>query len=259
MNRITKEDIYDLIMKKARVNELREENINEVVNDIYNLDIEEVIPLNKTETFIFRRRYGVLSNGVPVPVEYLSKETDLSFSKIRKILELIFFKLHFRIIKDNSNEPKMNSLDINENKDEYINTSISSLNINSTIKTKLIKSFIFNLKELMECSIIEIKKILGPKELEELINYLHSLNIKFLDELTREEKKEIFDMSNENTIYNSNIYWIESINNISINYLKKMQINNIKSLIINLNYLPDLLQKNIIEEFGDLISGNKKL
>ena len=261
MNRISKEDIFNLIVSKVKPNDNELQFVSKIVEDIYDITKEEIAPLDKEETFMFRKRYGVLDNGIPQTVEFISKEYNIGYTKLRKLLETTFVKFIFRIKKmqNQISIKKMSSIDMNENKEELENLSIASTKLSSSCKNKLMRSFIFTIKDLMVNSTIELKRILNSKEMEELTSYIHSLNIAFLDELSFDSKKEIFANSYGETIYNSSIYWLDNVKNIPTLRLNKLQINNIRTLFLSSNFLSAYEQKNILQEFKDLISKTKKI
>ena len=247
MNIITKAKMYELLEEKLNIQLSEVNSLIRLVDDIYNLENNLIVPLDEQETFIFRKHYGVLDNGSLISKEEICKKYNVGYQKYQTIMERIFIKFSFRIRKIDKYEKvdKMDSL--KSDNVELTNLAVSTMNISLKIKNKLMKKMILTLKDLMEYSINELKNILGIKELEELVNYIHSLNINFLDELSSEERKEVFSVSSRDKIINSSLYWIKGIENIPSNQLNRININNIGSLIKNIYILPTKNRLDIMQ------------
>ena len=238
MNKITKEKMYNLLNEKIKVEEDEKELLINLVNELYDTNKKIVIPLDELETLVFREKYGILNNGIPKSKELICKEYNIGYQKIFFMLEKIFVKFIFRIKKIDkiSKIEKINSL--NTNNSEILNTPVSSFPINVTIKNILMKEYIITLKDLMEYSTNELKDFLGPKRIEELINYIHSLNYKFINELSDEEKKIIIENNDKEIISNSSPYLITGLDKYQYNVLKRNNIKDVKSLAQNLFIFP---------------------
>lgn len=238
MNVITKEYIYDLLETKLKVTDDEEIYLVKLIEELYDINNNIVIPLDEEETLVFRKHFGILDNGIPQPKEITCKEYNIGYRKYNAIMEKVLVKLSFRIKKIDKHikVEKINSL--NTNDEEILNKSISSFPLSTTIKNKLMKSYILTLKDLMELSINELKNILGPKELESLIMYIHSLNYKFLDELNDIEKKEIIDNNKLDIIANSSPYFVDGMDKFSYSHLLSNHIYNMKTLVQNLFMFP---------------------
>ena len=238
MNKITKENIYELLEDKLKVTPDEEEELIKLVNELFDINKNAVIPLDNEETFAFRQRYGILNNGVPQSKEAICREYNIGYKKFSIIMERVFVKLLFRIKKMNNYTKidKINSLNTNDEK--ILNLSVSSLPINTLTKKKLMKEFIFTLQDLMEYGINELKHIIGVKELNNLIDFIHSLNFKFLNELTDEEKKEIIDNNNIEVIGNSSPYFISGLDKYPYYDLKSKKIEDVRSLVKNVFIFP---------------------
>ena len=254
MNLISKEDVINYLINKIKIEENEINNIIKIVDELYNLNNKIVIPLSNEETFCFRKRYGILDKGVPQPVEKISKEYNIPYMKLSKILENILVKFRFRIKKlDNYTKiTKLSSIELDSRIEEFENMSIMSLPINTKYKNQLMYSYIITVKDLLELGIPEIKKILSNKGFIELAKCIHLLNILFIDELSDEVKKDIIDNSNTDILLNSSIYWISGANKIPTIYYDKININDIRTLIINMNFLP-------IEKKKLLLNGLKNM
>ena len=240
MNRISKVDIIEFLEKKIKIENEEETALIELVEELYDLDREIVIPLDEIETFIFRKRYGILDNGVPQKIDSISTQKKIGYQKTSNMLESVMVKFAFRIKKmgKQMKKEKMSSLDLDDRREFLFNKSITSFSLSTICKNKLMKSFIFTIGDLMEWSLMELGLIFGKKELQELINCIHSLDIRFLDELSKEEKSEIIKNAPESKILSSSPYWIDGIEKIKYEILKTMGIEDIKGLVQNVFSIP---------------------
>lgn len=241
MNRIDKEDILILLMKKINPETLQEKNsINRIVNELYDLNRTVILPLDEMETFLFRKRYGILDNGIPQTNEFISKQYNVAYTKLKKTLDLIMVKLIFRVkkIEKRVKIEKMSSIDREARKEEIAEVLVSALPLSTSCKNRLTKAFLFTIKDIMEWSLKELNTILGKKDFSELISYIHSLNVRFLDELTPEERKEIILNSDSSLVSPSSAYWIPGTESISVESLKEWGIEDIKTLYLNVFDLP---------------------
>ena len=258
MNIINKGDMIEFLENKIKIDDINEEkSVLKIVDELYDLSKDNIIPLDDLETFVFRKRYGILDYGVPQTKEYIANEYDIGYTKIRKLLDLAITKLSFRIkkIDKHTKVDKLSSLDINPKFDEYKNILIDHLLINNNIKNKLMMKYIFTLNDLLGYSLTELKNFLEKKEFSNLVTYIHSLNLKFIEELEIEDRKNLIQNSPFSIIENSSIYWIKSVEKISYLKLKENNINDIKSLIINLNLLSKTEQLIVMKELKDIKLG----
>ena len=238
MVKITKEYLLEYLEEKLKIQEDEELSLVKLVEELYDLNKNVVIPLDEQETFLFRKKYGIYDNGISQTREYISKEYNIGYQKYINIFERIYIKLLFRIKRIDKYEriPKINTLFTEDI--ELINKPISTFNIEIKTKNKLMKNFILTFKDLMEYSINELKIILGAKELKELIDYVHLLGFKFIDELSKDEKQTLINMSNKDIVCNSSIYLIDGVEQISFDRLQRNNIVDIKSLVKNVFILP---------------------
>ena len=241
MNKISKKDLKDLLMKKF--NEKDEVIVNKIVDELFDLNKKEVFPLDEIETFLFRKRYGVY-DGVLFSKEQLVKDLNIGYAKFQKVLDTAFTKLGFRInkIERRSKKEKMSSFEISKQEDILV----TNLNITKSLQHILMRNNVFTLKEILELGQMELKKILIPKLFDVLVNYIHILDLKFIDELSLNEKKEIIKDKNIDVIYNSSIYWAS----VKIN---RTNSHDIRDLINKINLFPanerDDIKRNL-EELG---------
>ena len=252
MKKIEKKDIVDLLSKKANINFSEEKILNEIVDELYDEKIQAVFPLDYIETYVFRKRYGIINQGIIEPVESICEETNLSFSKINKLLNSVIVKLLFRIKKIGNYERKKKISSFDLANESLPNFYISTLPLSVSCKNKLLRSYFFTIHDILECSLKELKLILGKKELQELISYIPSLKLRFLDELSIDEKKEIILNSSISYIPLSSPYWITGIEHLSSSILNDYGIEDIKSLVSNVFRLPKKDQLEVLKSIVEL-------
>lgn len=238
MNVITREYIYDLLENKLKITDDEEIYLVMLIEELYNTKNSIVAPLDEEETFVFRKRFGILDNGIPQSKEVICKEYNIGYKKYPSIMEKILYKFMFRIknYSKRIKKEKINSLNTLDK--DILEKPISSFPLGNNINSKLMKSYIFTLKDLMEYSEKELKSILSPVEIDLLISYIHSLNIKFLNELDESEKKAIVENYDLEVIGNSSPYFIDKVDKYSYDSLTRNGINDVKSLIENVFIFP---------------------
>ena len=238
MNVITKEYVYDLLETKLKVTDDEEIYLVKLIEELYDINNNIVIPLDEEETLVFRKHFGILDNGIPQSKEMICKEYNIGYQKYPHIINKILAKLVFRIKNIDKQEKieKINSL--NTNDEEILNKPIFLFPLDKQLKNKLMKSYILRFKDLMELSINELKNILGPKDLDAITSYVHSLNYKFINELSDTEKKEIFDNNELDIIGNSSPYFVDGVDKYTYNYLLMNNINDVRSLVKNVFTFP---------------------
>lgn len=133
---------------------------------------------------------------------------------------------------------------ITTNKKSYSTSKMTSADItnNNKFKNKKLNNEIIKLlpkntntiNDLLTYSIQDLNLILNKNIINNLITLIHSNNLKFIDELSENERKEIIQKSNIYQIMNSSISWI-NMSNTSHRNFTAMNINNLEKLIAAIN------------------------
>lgn len=191
MNTINKEQVKEFLLKKHTLNnnyidtkqnskkETYIKEINKIVEELYDLSLVEVEPLTEKETYVFRMRYGILDNGIKKTQQEIANELRIKESttsgKIRQIDE----KINNRILTSVSSKETMLTIE------ELQELKIEELNIKTTRTYNTLKRVGINkVSDITNKTISEIKEIknLGEIGSEEIINIIHSIGLKFLNE-----------------------------------------------------------------------------
>lgn len=130
------------------------------------------------------------------------------------------------------------------NKKSYSTSKMTSADIinNNEFKNKKLNNEIIKLlpqntntiNDLLTYSIQDLNLILNKNIINNLITLIHSNNLKFIDELSENERKEIIQKSNIYQIMNSSISWI-NMSNTSYRNFTAININNLEKLIAAIN------------------------
>lgn len=246
----TKENLENLLIKKYNLNELDKDIVIKIILEIYDLNNKKVEPLSELETFIFRKRYGVLDSGIPITKEIMSQEYKISFMKLQNLLDDAFKKIGFRInhMEKRNKISKMSSYD-REKSDIFI----TDTNFSTYLKNYFLNNNIYTVKELLEYSLYDLEKKLSNKNYLQVVNYVHSLGLKFIEELDIEEKKNIVTNSNTETIYNSSMFFVNHLKNIPTDELEKLNVNSVREITDKLNLFS---KKDKISIMQDIIYEN---
>ena len=77
------------------------QNINILLDDFFNINKETISVLSQKETYILRKKYGVLDDGKVQTLDKIGKEFKITNERIRQILMNITKKLRKEIDKPN--------------------------------------------------------------------------------------------------------------------------------------------------------------
>lgn len=204
------------------------DNIEEALNDICDLSMN-MSYLNEFETFVVRKQLGVYDNGERQKTRTIAEVTGRTIGSIQQIetqaYRIIINALDSKAYYPKDKKIKMSSLSIQE---KYANIPISRLGIDRKTLNGAI-----TLNDLLCYSRKEFQNMgLGEKSLSKLRDKIHSLGLKFIEELTDEEKKIIISASSKDMIDNSSIAWIEN-NNIKLSRARKTTIGQLREYIEN--------------------------
>ena len=157
------------------------QNIDILLNDYFNINKETIIILDKKETYILRKKYGVLDDGKVQTLDKIAKEFNVTNERIRQKLTDIIIKLSEEFNKPN----------------DILNDYVESNSISNLLDLKLIYIFDYNivkklyqefndemtLRELVHKSRLQVKNVkeLDQNEFEQIEIKLSKLNLSFKD------------------------------------------------------------------------------
>ena len=157
------------------------QNIDILLNDYFNINKETISILDKKETYILRKKYGVLDDGKVQTLDKIAKEFNVTNERIRQKLTDIIIKLSEEFNKPN----------------DILNDYVESNSISNLLDLKLIYIFDYNivkklyqefndemtLRELVHKSRLQVKNVkeLDQNEFEQIEIKLSKLNLSFKD------------------------------------------------------------------------------
>jgi len=250
MNKISKSDLEELFIKKFNLTNKESASLENLVNELYDQNKKTVLPLTELETFVFRKRYGITNNGIPIPKEAISKDYNIGYQKVQKLLNSSLTKFLYRIniLDRRVKEKRFSTFYLKRNEDSIIDYT----NLNQDTIKLLKKENILTLSDLLELGRIEIKDIVGEKRALDIISYIHSLGYRFIDELTINEKKNIISKYSKEVIDNTSIYFLDSVKKIDYDTLKNINAKTIKDFIIKKELLPKKSKMLVAKEIIDM-------
>jgi len=216
---MNREKLIEMFRSKWIKNELPQEEkmrieavIEKLVDDLYNTNQSVVYPLTEKNTYIFRKVNGILDNGVCQSQRSVAEELGFAHARIGQILERdIMRELHkYRVSKSDAKSLstiKMSSADLIQY-EESKNIEIGTLNLKGQTIKELRSLDVATLHDLLTLSIQDLKIYFGDITVENIVNVVHSYGLKFIEELSLEEKRQIISNSNIDVVMNSSISWI---------------------------------------------------
>ncbi|MDO4962713.1 MAG: DNA-directed RNA polymerase subunit alpha C-terminal domain-containing protein [bacterium] len=228
-------------------------NITRIIDCICDFNSSEITFLSERDTYILRKRLGAFDEGQIQTFKSIIEtlESPITRERVRQILEKGYLKLLKQSIFDSNfedNRTKMSSLSITDN---YVNENFKILNLDEKTYNNLIINDIRTLYDLLSYSYSDISKLI-PFGAEKIYERIHELNLKFIEELSDEERKKIIASSSIEMIDNSNVAWIGILNNSLIICLKRAKKYNILGLKKYINNLSDKVSYNIIDKASSL-------
>lgn len=189
-----------------------------LVNDLQNLDIEEISPLNREKTHILRQYYGILNGGKRQTLRDIAKHIDKSHERVRTIIkssEARLFKVLLYWPKKQDDEKINEGIldDLQDTKSDYTKKKPSSLMLSDQYEQLKEKSLITlgfsyeiivalyeigvkNLEELLTLSKFDLtNKKISEKFVHQIEQKMISMNLRFIEDLSKKEKERLFFMS----------------------------------------------------------------
>lgn len=220
---MNKNDLYDFIYNEfLQVNDFQttdlnknKSNIEKLVNDLLNLDIDCVKPLNKEMTFLIRSHYGIFDNGKRQTLISIAKKMGVSYECVRKNIIKCKTILYWSILipKLSNTKEKISSLELSDRYEELKNIPAASIYKSDKIFYMLKDMNIKTLDELLSYGYHDFlfQKGFGMGTLKDLLDGVHALNLKFIEELSDVEKSNLIMNSDETRKLKSSIWFLDGI------------------------------------------------
>ena len=219
MQKITRNHLGDYL--KAQVELFDDQNIYNMpiaktLDDLYNLSLSCIASLNKKKTFIIRKRYGILDDGISQSVQDIAKALNTGTENIRSYITRIEHELVRYIIY----EANLDYISLD--------TKISNLKISTYTIESLQKGNIFTIGDITRKTKEEILKInnIGKKSLDEVEKLIIFYGYNFrVDEI--DESKDIKNIS-----IDTNIKYLK-LSTRTYNALLRNKIYTLADILIN--------------------------
>ena len=206
-----------------------ERNFNVFIDELFDLEKKEVYPLGEKSTLVFRKEVGLFDNGTKQDITQIATFLGEKKSRVVDLMEYGYSFLPMRL-EVNNHKPicKMSSAIVNP---DFKNDSIYNLGLPSRVLKRLEKNNIFTLRDLLCFNKADLNNMWITKTSFDLIaNVIHSLGLKFYDELTPQERAFVVASSTEEEINNSSIGWICHIYDLLRNRAGKYSVGSIEDL-----------------------------
>lgn len=180
-------DIFKTEREKNRRNRIQE--LNEQLND---LNQKTILNLNDEETRLLRIRLGMFNNGKEVTYKKISEILNSSQSQIINRLNKIYEKIRDSLYLEDRDYTDALALTTPINK--FISQDILPEGITNSLSENT------SLVEFLNIRLDYIKKMCTIDEFNRLIDYIHSKDCYFVDELETKPLRDIEKFQHEITI-----------------------------------------------------------
>lgn len=174
----------------------KKESIERVASDLLNLNIQAVVGLDIRTTYILRKYYRILNNGESQTLYKIGTLVDRTPSRIRQIIikaerTLCWEIYHKQLLEIKSQKPS--SLELSEQYLNLRNKTLGELELPNRIFIALSRMGIETLNDLLTISKEDFfrKGIFSKESLQILELKIKSMGLKFIDDLSKEEKEKL--------------------------------------------------------------------
>lgn len=220
---MNKNALYDFLYNEfLQVNDFQttdlnknKSNIEKLVDDLLNLDIECVNQLSKEMTFLIRSHYGIFNNGKKQTLMSIAKKMGISYECVRKNIIKCKTILYWSIVipKLSNSKERISSLELSNRYEELRNIPAISIYKSDRIFYLLKEMNIKTLDELLSYGYHDFlfQFGVGKATSKELFDGIHALNLRFIEELSDEEKSNLIMNSDETKKLKSSIWFLDGI------------------------------------------------
>lgn len=172
--------------------ESKKELIEKVVSDLFDLSIQAIAGFDIRTTYILRQHYGILNDGEHKTLRKIGNTIDKSPERIRQIIKKTEYLL-CRNICYGQLLRKPSSLKLSEKYFDLKSKTLGELKLPNRIFVSLSRMGIKTLNELLTFSKEDLFKHGGfSKETLKLLELkMESMGLRFIDDLSKEEKEEL--------------------------------------------------------------------
>ena len=260
--KVTKEEILNYLndeLMPQTDNDVFKNEIIKIMQELYDINNLTINPLTIDQTKILREYLGIYSNGERTTTPKLATIYNLSRVRISAIINksLLLLKRRVLLSINSISNNKMSTIKDDDKLHKYQNKSVNELNITPMINYFLKRNNIYSINDLLMYGEFELIDMgLGYKSLELVKELLiKEDNLKLINSLNINEKREIINKYDIKTILNSSFEWFKSQN---ISLLKKIcTVYKIKTLedfqtLVNSIYINNELREELKNKLLEL-------
>lgn len=262
-------ELYEIIHKEVYgrlKNELSEEEkqeydyaISNIVKEMLDLSSEAILGQDIQKTFILRKYYGVLDDGNRQSMRSIATEIGKSAQRVSQILEKLNRNLVYNVVNYKKNEIKkeeikrVSSLTYSDRYSELKDKQIGELNISVRVFYNLKRMGINTIEDLLSYGKTDLINFnISQKGAEEIETAIHGLGLKFIEELTAEERNNL--LMNCSVEERKNLSSSFLNNNSQMDKFRRkdkygnLGLATIGTVVDFINACPALIEKNIMDE-----------
>lgn len=184
---------------KENMNFLQDANIKDLVDKLFDLNSKTIPLLDARTTYILRRKYGILDCKKGLSFRNIGDEFNITRQAIEQIMKnaeicLINYVKFYRKFK----AQKPSSLVLSKRYLELKDQNLSEINLSRRLLIVYFQLGITTTKELLSYTKYDLKKMeISAQRISETENKLKNLGLKFIDDLTLEEKLLLISLSKD--------------------------------------------------------------
>lgn len=245
--------------------------IEKVASYLFDLSIQAIAGFDIRTTYILRQHYGILNDGEHQTLRKIGNTIDRTPERIRQIIirtenSLCWKIYHGQLLEDKLKKPS--SLELSEKYLSLKSKTLGELELPNRIFTSLSRMGIKTLNELLTFSKEDLFKHCGfSKETLKLLELkMESMGLRFIDDLSKEEKEELLLTYSleDKLILSSSLINSNEMLNIFRNKQKygNKPLKTIGEVLDFVNNTKQIIPNQVLDDLSDLelpVSINKRL
>ncbi len=213
--------------------ELYDDKISYITKSLLDLSKPIIPPLGSDYTYILRMHYGVFNNGKGETLNFIGNKVGITREGIRQILVRSKKELFLYIYNSSKVRKRISTLELDPMYSKLKDYPAVCFANNSRVYTSFNRNNIYTLEDLLSYSYEELKICgVGERSLNKLIENVHLSGYRFIDELTKDEKRMLIYKSDITKLLNSSPWLIDGVEELKHDI--KATFNNKSNTIMNL-------------------------
>ena len=197
---------------------LFEREIEKVSRELLNTDLKAVLSLDEYSTLVLRKLYGIYS-GKKQTFTKVANDFDVSIELIRQKAKKAKYFLYRRILNSINKRENciecLSSIELSERYKELKDKSLSCFGLYSRSYNDLSRIGVYTLGDLLSRHPYELMNYsIGIDTINNIKEKISQMGLKFIDDLTEEEKYSLIRSCSLDKLLNSSAYWISGASKI---------------------------------------------